>query len=121
MTENIKQFLETDALRTQGELVCLLTDEVFVGVEDDYADGQPFMSVAKMSIHSLIACSEAQDNANFIAAASRIAPEIRQLLSAFEQVCEALERYSLLPYGGNAHAVMALAAAAPYRKLMGGV
>lgn len=76
MTNNIKQFLEADALRTGGAWE---NDECVL-----YALGDQAIAEVRPN--------RGQDyhNANFIAAASRIAPDIRNLLAAFEQVCDRL-------------------------------
>lgn len=128
MTDNIKQFLEADALRTQGEWVIAADSgaNVWTYVENTH--------IANCQIE--VSPNTAWANSGFIAAASRIAPDIRNLLSAFEQVCEALSRLgtiheaTLMDYEGMNAAgdsedlrdvENALAAAAPYRKLMGGV
>jgi hypothetical protein len=105
MTKAIKQFLEADALRTQGEW------------END-----------RGQVHTagLAMCDAKQKvaDADFIAAASRIAPDIRAMQDAFEQVCTAARMvvtHSDLKYKNEVFAVErlreALTAAAPYRKL----
>lgn len=125
---NLKAFLEADALRTQGEwksFGCDVSGKHF----DIYDEG-----------------GHSKENANFIAAASRIAPEIRamqeelgrlaidsdvwqsasnardkiieQMQAALEQVCEALEALRDDIWDDKV-CDDALVAAAPYRK--GGV
>lgn len=112
MTQAIKQFLEADAKRTQGELVVTGMGNGHSMIMDTTSDtGDRYVGE---TFHS--------EDANFIAAASRIAPEIRELLVALEQVCEALENIRLATQhdrGNYAIYVIskeALAAAAPYRK-----
>lgn len=142
MTDNMKQFLEADALRTQGEWIkgcyngqCHKKHKHKGKTGDDPCiyeytlDESPCVSIAPNI--TLIGWDDygtvlGDDDANFIAAASRIAPDIRQLLAAFEQVCDALE--SVDGHGLARTSPMreeqrqqALTAAAPWRKLMGGV
>lgn len=89
MTQAIKQFLEADALRTQGEWRNVYGEE-------PYADIQIMAGRNKIAklwlddapVHDFNA--EQSNNANFIAAASRIAPDIRAMQGAFEQVCGVL-------------------------------
>lgn len=137
MAQAIKQFLESDAKRTQGEWFLTKYTNYsgysvhpieggFGCIAERWEEGQKDTA----RIQAIMA------NGDFIAAASRIAPDIRQLLAAFEQVCEALSRLgtiheaTLMDYEGMNAAgdsedlrdvENALAAAAPYRKLMGGV
>lgn len=108
MTNNIKQFLEADVLRTQGELV----------VSDMGNGNSMIMDTIRDVGDRYVGETFYVEDANFIAAASRIAPDIRQLLAAFEQVCEALES-SKRAINGREHTGFidkALTAAAPYRK-----
>lgn len=71
MTKAIKQFLEADALRTQGEWL-QENEAVFV----------PTKGQTPQCVLGYIAEGLYEPDATFIAAASRIAPEIRQLQSS---------------------------------------
>lgn len=88
MTNNIKQFLEADVLRTQGELV----------VSDMGNGNSMIMDTIRDVGDRYVGETFYVEDANFIAAASRIAPDIRQLLAAFEQVCEVLEAINKRSY-----------------------
>lgn len=128
MTKNIKQFLEADALRTQGEWWHDgFTSEMGVV-------GYKHESGTHLHVAQVFGDDKIDANTTFIAAASRIAPELRAWAAAFEQVCEALDyiRDDFVEYwygeqGKSADlksvsdADKALTAAAPYRKLMGEV
>lgn len=106
MSKNLKQFLEADALRTQGAW----RRDALAGITAIAGH------VADVSLSF-----NADNDAAFIAAASRIAPDIRQLLAAFEEVCEALDKVehdlAVPTYLRELSGAM-LEAAAPWRKLM---
>ncbi len=87
MTDNIKQFLDADALRDKGE---------WSSSKQDGVPGHCFQAQVWDSNGNNLAVieptgdeNEASATAAFIAAASRIAPDIRAMQDAFEQVCEA--------------------------------
>lgn len=82
MTDNIKQFLEADALRTQGEPTVIHRTNVNIGGRYFAQTGGYSSNVEGDNWHE-----DNAHNALFIAAASRIAPEIKALQDAFEQVC----------------------------------
>lgn len=92
MSNNIKAFLEADALRTRGEWYNVSGDEPYAGIK--IMSGRKVIAKLWLDdapVHDFNA--EQSNNAAFIAAASRIAPDIRAMEDAFERVCEALEFY----------------------------
>lgn len=136
MTDNIKAFLEADALRTQEEW----TVGEHVGgysIDECNIGNASIAEIDNETVNDVLNAKQ-KHNATFIAAASRIAPDIRnlqaenvrlkalkitgdavleeeryrKLLAAFELVCEALE--SMSPHYDF---VDVLSAAAPFRKL----
>lgn len=126
--DNLRKFLEADALRTQGEWRA--TENKKFGWMDvshnKWCEKGETSTVVRVENYQ----EQQKENATFIAAASRIAPDIRQLLAAFEQVCDALEyagfeleavqeRGAYTPEFVQTKLQDALTAAAPYRK--GGV
>ena len=109
MTNNLKQFLEADALLPCP--FCGSSAEQFAG--DTYCTGRQCAAIIQGATK---ACSGGRWNTR--------APD-RNLLAAFEQVCVALERAEQDVLNDHSETVGrirdALTAAAQYRKLMGGV